>query len=227
MVRALVRESRALWRLNFGSLTSIPNSSALASVSSAVWMPFLRCCRSIWMVSAVFGAGDRGPVLLLARLVAADAEGAVLHAQKIVRGLMNLVIAVAGGATGQSFGFELVPHLGVLEQCGDLAVASAAGVDDGAELRRSGAVIAVAVVARRRTEVALVQQGLAVDALPPLGIFVAGKRLSLIRVARHVSWVGMALRTGLGHVQYGRRARWARSPDECRAASDRRHCRAA
>ena len=116
-------------------------------------------------------------------------------------GSTNLVIAVAGGATGEALGFELVPHLGVLEELGDLAVASAAGVGDGVRLRRSGAVIAVAVVASRRTQVALVQQGLAVDALPPLGIFVAGKRLLLIRIARHVLWVGMALRTGLGHLR--------------------------
>ena len=135
------------------------------------------------MVSAAFAAGERGAVLLLSLLVAADAEGALLHAQEIVRGLTNLMIAVAGGATGEAFGFELVPHLGFREELGDLAVASAAGVGDGVHLRRSGAVVAVAVVAGRRTEVALLQQGLAVDALPPLGIFVAGKRLPVIRYA--------------------------------------------
>ncbi len=114
---------------------------------------------------------------------------------------MNRMIAVAGGATGQAFFFERMPHLGILEQFGDLAVAGAAGVGHRVHLRRSGAVIAVAVVASRRAGVALLQQGHTVDALAPLGIFVARKRLPLVQTPRHDLLVGMALRTGLGHLR--------------------------
>src|SRR5271157_131995 len=70
-----------------------------------------------------FPARGRGAVLLLSLLMAAGAKRALFHSQEIVAGLAYLVIAVASGTTGKAFGFELVPHLGALEQFGDLAVA--------------------------------------------------------------------------------------------------------
>ena len=53
--------------------------------------------------------------------------------------------------------------------------------------------IAVAIVARRaRLQVALHQQRLAVNALAPLGIFIARERPAVVGAAGHVLQVGMA-----------------------------------
>ncbi len=68
----------------------------------------------------------------------------------------------------------------VLEELGDLSVTNAACIGHAVDLRRHGAVVAVAVVARRCAQVALIHHRLAVHALPPFGVFVASKRLAVV-----------------------------------------------
>ena len=69
------------------------------------------------------GAGQRGPVLAV--LMTGEADGPALHPQHGVGGFQNLMVAVAGGTTGQPHLFEPVLHASGGEELADLPVAGA------------------------------------------------------------------------------------------------------
>ncbi len=132
--------------------------------------------------------------------MAADAERALAHAYQFVRGRLNRVAAVAGGAAGEPHRLEPVLHFGVGEQAGDLAVTSPAGVGHRADRRRHRAVVAVAVVAGGRTQIPF-SKSPAVYALLPFRILLMSQGLAVILIPGHHFLVRVALGTGLGDVR--------------------------
>ena len=111
------------------------------------------------------------------------------------------MVSVTGNAARKPDLLEPVFHPRFFEQFRDLCVTDSACVSHEADLGRHGAVVAMAVVARRRAEVAFVHHGFAVHAFPPFCIFVAGKRLVLEGSAFHALRIRMARGTRLGHAR--------------------------
>src|ERR1043166_9539466 len=100
----------------------------------------------------------RGLLAERALVVAAAANPLAPETDHRVGGGLDVVIAVTGDAAALAFQLELLLHLAGLEQFALAAVAVAAHPRDVARVGRHRAVVAVAVVARRRRQVFLLEQ---------------------------------------------------------------------
>ena len=147
-VRALTRLSRAPLRSNCPWLTSMPARSALSEDRVG---PVGRGGERIDECPHLDGA----LAALVVRRVAGRADGLVAEAEHRVARVLDRVVLVAGRAPRRAHLGEGLGVDALLEELGHHGVALAADVADPRDPRWRGPVVAVAVVARRRGQVAL------------------------------------------------------------------------
>ena len=126
--------------------------------------------------------------------MAGRAHRLIAGRQHHVTGLHDRVVAVTGRATGSTHLREDFAMVALVEQLGIDRMALPAHVCNRGHAGRRGAMIAVAIVACRRREIALLADHLPVNALVIL-LELIGRNF----VRRHIIGVGMAGATGVSH----------------------------